>query len=562
MTEPARVRPRFLTNYAPTRSRNRIHPFSRVPVTSQLGDVWQVAAERHPTQMVTVDRPPDIDPSRAVTRMCTGWAELVDEAAAWLQEAGVRAWDRVAVLKANHFDVAVLGCAAARIGAIPALLSGGYGADVAHVLLRRLERPFLVADSAHLDSCGLDKEAVADLTERTVCIDAVGERSDVVSLDDLRGGARATPRMRQPDEPMIITHTSGTTGIPKLVMHSGTSAYALALAETERWPVFRYRRDDVFAYADPFWHERIITGMIAWATVNLRLLMLSDPLAPDVRDLLVEHQPTIVETLPNAYLALEHLARDPVRPFRNVRYYINSFDAIHTRTVRAFLDASERHLPLWIQSWSQSEQGPMVFRPYLRWSVRERGRRPPPTQILGWPVPGFGRLRAVDPDTGRPVRRNEVGLIEISQPGRCIAYVGEQERHDRKRNGHWWNTGDLGVINQFGALRLVDREVDRIPGASAIELEDILLDRLPQATEIVVLPVKDGLHTPVISTVDNTPIDSGCWGQAIADLPRLADPIHIRWEEFPRTATFKVSRARLRERLLPGSQAVGIGHWT
>jgi acyl-coenzyme A synthetase/AMP-(fatty) acid ligase len=194
--------------------------------------------------------------------------------------------------------------------------------------------------------------------------------------------------------------------------------------------------------------------------------------------------------------------------------------------------------------------------------VRRRGRRPPPTQILGWPIPGFTRLRTVDPDTGRSVRRNEVGLIEISQPGRCIGYVGEQERHDRKRNGHWWNTGDLGVINQFGAVRLVDREIDRIPGASAIELEDVLLDRLPQTTEIVVLPVKDGLHTPVVSTVDDTPVDSDCWAKAVAGLPRLADPIHIRWEEFPRTGTFKVARVRLRERLLPGSQAVGRGHWT
>ncbi|NYE39851.1 hypothetical protein [Streptomyces fulvorobeus] len=36
------------------------------------------------------------------------------------------------------------------------------------------------------------------------------------------------------------------------------------------------------------------------------------------------------------------------------------------------------------------------------------------------PVPGFGRLRAVDPVTGRELPRGEVGLIQFSASGRCL----------------------------------------------------------------------------------------------------------------------------------------------
>jgi hypothetical protein len=155
-------------------------------------------------------------------------------------------------------------------------------------------------------------------------------------------------------------------------------------------PVFGLRADDTVAFCDPYCHQRITTGLLAMATVTPRMMMLSEPFGPAVRRLLGDPPPTVVETLPNIYLAWEGLASDPAQVLRNVRVYINSFDAIHTRTIRTFLDASHRRLPVWVQSWSQSENGALVIRPYTRRSVRRRGRRPPPTQVLGWPIPTVG----------------------------------------------------------------------------------------------------------------------------------------------------------------------------
>jgi len=143
-----------------------------------------------------------------------------------------------------------------------------------------------------------------------------------------------------------------------------------------------------------------------------------------------------------------------------------------------------------------------------------------------------------------------------------LAYVGEQQRHDRKRNGWFWNTGDLGVINRWGAVRLVDREIDRIPGASGLELEDVLLDRLPETTEVVVLAVDGQKPVPVLSTADDVPLDPGRWSQATSGMPPLADPIQIGWDQFPRTATWKIRRVALRDQLLSGARPVGEGRWT
>jgi acyl-coenzyme A synthetase/AMP-(fatty) acid ligase len=558
---PKRV-PDFLIDYAPTRYRKRLTPVSRIPATGRIGEVWQVAAERHPHDPVITDRAPDVDPGGSPARNYTQWAELVDELAAALGALGVQAGDRVAVAKRNHLDVALLGSAAARVGAVPALISDNHPPEVMATLLGRLERPFLIVDRQALERMDISAATASRLTERTVCLEAVTGRPDVVAFDSLRNAGPVTPRLRPAGEPMIITHTSGTTGTPKLVMHSAESLYSLALLEAEHWPVFGLRQDDTMAFCEPYCHQRVITGLLTLATVAPKMILMSDPLSPRVRELLIEHAPTFVETLPNIYLAWEALARDPARLFRNVRVYVSSYDAIHTRTVRTFLGATDRRLPLWVQSWSQTEAGSVAFRPYVRRSVRKRGQRPSPTQLLGWPLPTYGKARAVDPDDGRPVPAGQVGLIQYAAPGRCLGYVGEQDRHFRKRTGPWWNLGDMAVINRLGALRLIDREIDRIPGSSSLELEDVLLDRLPETTEVIVLGVAGEQPQPVFSTTGDAPIDPARWQRATANLPALASPVQIKWSEFPRTATWKVRRGALREILRSGASGFGYGTWT
>jgi acyl-coenzyme A synthetase/AMP-(fatty) acid ligase len=217
-------------------------------------------------------------------------------------------------------------------------------------------------------------------------------------------------------------------------------------------------------------------------------------------------------------------------------------------------------MPLWVQSWGQSEAGPITVSFYTRGSVRE-GRAVPVTQNVGRALPVVTRLRTVDPDTGAALRRGQVGLIEIRRRDTCLDYVGERDRYLAKKRDGWWNTGDLGVLGRTGSVRLCDREVDRIPEGSAIELEDRLLDRLPDATEVIVLGVDDGPAVPVLSVAGDT-LDEHAWEAATRDLPPLAQPVVIPWDEFPRTATWKVQRLALRERVLPGTVPVGLGRWT
>jgi acyl-coenzyme A synthetase/AMP-(fatty) acid ligase len=155
-------------------------------------------------------------------------------------------------------------------------------------------------------------------------------------------------------------------------------------------------------------------------------------------------------------------------------------------------------------------------------------------------------VRVVDPETGTPLKAGQAGMIEVATEGRFITYVAEVERANSGRSKNWWRTGDFGYMSPWRCLHMLDRVQDRIAGlSSTLHLEDVLLERLPSLTEIVLVSESSGRPVPVISTHDDSPLDGASWTSATADLPPLAEPVKIRWSEFPRTATWKVRRSVL-----------------
>ncbi len=525
----------------------------------------ELAADKGQGRPVVFDRPLDVAPALGTHLDYRELAELVESASGWLRAAGVEPWDRVAIQKRNHLDILVLASAAARLGAIPALLSPKLDPHAAGVLIDRLNRPVVVSDAETLARNQAGGVDVAALAKRVVAVGAETTRGgpatrQAVSLDELRGAPVPPAFPRGEGEPVLVTHTSGTTGVPKLVQHSVDTIGALMSFETRRWPVVHLRRRDVCGICLSYVHVRSVTGWAAVLHTVPSLVALSEPDLVNVRRLFGRHHPTIVESHPNIYMTWEGLAGDAAAPFSRTRLFISTFDAIHPRTVRTLLDASKRRLPLWAQGWGQSEIGGATVRLYTRRSLRRAGRAKSITRDVGPSIPFTTRVRITHPETGVPVRRGRVGLIEVATPSRCVTYVGEEDRHRRKCWKEWWNTGDLGEQTRWG-VRLLDREVDLIEGASCIELEDTLLDRLPEASEVVVLAAP-GLPVPVVSTHADHPLDPHSWEAATTGLPGLAPPVQVAWSDIPRTATWKVRRFLLREKLLRGLPTIGTGHWT
>lgn len=504
----------------------------------RLGTLFERAAARFPKNLVTLDHTLDVAPELGQRITLAEVSSLVADLASRLWAAGARSGDRVVIYKQHNFDISLLACAVARIGAVPVLLSPKLdGATVAE-LARRVDRPFLVTDQQKLED-----ELPSSISElcRQVLLTR-GSYGDARPLSSFAGAAEVPAVRMAPDDPTMITHTSGTTGIPKLAVHTGRTFQAryrpqAALARLAG------RREPVAIHVS-FVHSRMYTAMPIAVLQGHPLIILAHDDPKTVADLFAEVHPGLIEAHPNAFLLWEELADDPRQPLFNVRYFSSTFDAIHPRTVNRLLKATRRLAPRYIQMYGQSEVGPITVRPYsLRRGAEADGR------CVGVPFPGMTGLRVVSRD-GRPPSPSSPGFIEVRSDGRIVTYLGEDERYQKQLNQGWWRMGDVGYRTKWGCLHLLDREVDLIPGIeSTLAVEDTLFARMDDLIEVVIVPGVNDVPTPVVCTRHDKPLDRGVWEQAVQDLPRMAEPVQWRHQDLPQTATTKIKRLELSRRL-------------
>ncbi|UNS99833.1 AMP-binding protein [Streptomyces tubbatahanensis] len=520
-----------------------------------MGVLFDECATRGVATRFHLDRPFDIGTEEATSYTVPELATLVRRAAGWFAAAGAGPSDRVAIVKPNHWDYDVLACAAVRVGAVPAQLS----ADLPHqslvTLLRRLRPALLVTTAALWEA--LRAAEPPGLAHAVLLLD--GSAPGALGLADVAGIPAPAPYLRHDDEPLVINHTSGTTGVPKLVAHSTRTIIGkLARFETVRYPRIGVRRDDTLLNANAFAHGRTFCWTASALCLDPAEIAILTTQDPDVADpLLRAHPPTLVEALPSAYVRFQPLTARLDNPFRRVRLFISTYDAMHPPTLRAYLRASAHRAPLWMQGWGQTETGPLTFRFHTRRSVAHASE----ARGVGRPVPGKTRLRVVDPDTFRTLGRGRAGLV-LARTSACAAgYVGESERWAAKRHGAWWNTGDLGRLRGDGSVELLDREVDHTPGLSCLRTEDLLENRLPEAAECVLLSPSGRPPLPVVVTQDGL-LDRAAWDRAVRDLPPLGEPVALTWEQVPRTGTGKVRRTALLRQLTGSGATVGSGRWT
>lgn len=513
-----------------------------------IGKLFDWHAEKASSTEVVLDRPFDIAPDGGLEYGAEALARLVADASGWMYAAGVRRGHRVAVIKENHFDVIALSAAAARIGAVAATISAANRPQHLLELLAKLDPKLTLISSAALRSA---ENVGIDLTQfgRTVVIDFDGSpRSGVDLLDEFKGASTPPPNIRADDEMMMITHTSGTTDSPKLVVHSADSNRAGTRLELLPLPFAVNRKTDVGLSSISFAHSRAYAWTAAqfrWAPK--RLVIASRHAVADVERMFAQERPTTVEATPNVFQHWLPLVRRRPELFKQVRYYMNTFDLMHPSIARPFLEASDQPKVLWAHSWGQSETGPIAGSPYtLKKLDKAAGSLNDNMNGMGWAWPGLVRARVADPDTGRSLKRGQVGVLLVKTKSLCLDYLGETDRHEAKRTGDWWNTGDIGYKDALGRIHFLDRAVDAVPGGSATELESLLMQRIPGAVEVIVLTQGQDKPQPVVSTASGSLSDED-WVAATKGLPPLEKPFVMPWEDLPRTSTWKIRRKELRE---------------
>ncbi|SDW78040.1 fatty acid CoA ligase FadD22 [Amycolatopsis xylanica] len=504
--------------------------------SAPLGVLAEYAAGRHgetpflsDTPWALTDRP---------VRTFAEFAAAIEELADRLWAAGVRRTDTVAIVQRNHIEVEAAMLALARIGALPVLLSSMMEVGELLESVAKLDSPTVLVDDFGLARLGASRHALSHLASRVLTWSANAPQW-TIGLGD-REAHLASPR--EASEPFVVTHSSGTTGGPKLAAHSARSLFGM-VAPMILILKTQYSKKDLNAKHLSFVHARTCAGTLASLETAIPMLSLCDPDPASVKEQLLLHKPTSLETHPNIFIHWERLTEDPDRPFASVQRFISTFDAMHPRTVRTLLGASDDPGAHYLQAYGQTESGPISLRIVGR--ADAGGYSPRNVGFPGGPI----RIRVVD-EAGAEVPAGETGYIETRSPGRMLGYLGGDD--PMIPADAWWPMGDIGRVGADGSLELLDRIVEHVEGTeSLLEREDQLLDRLPELVELVLVKTESGDGVFAVACVR---AGEECTAERFQDAAKEvglgAIPVRFwDWEALPLTGSYKVRRGVLRQRL-------------
>ncbi|MDX1705161.1 long-chain-fatty-acid--CoA ligase FadD [Pseudidiomarina sp.] len=110
---------------------------------------------------------------------------------------------------------------------------------------------------------------------------------------------------------------------------------------------------------------------------------------------------------------------------------------------------------------------------------------------IGVPLPSTD-MRVVDVDTGELVAQGESGELQVRGPQVMVGYLNRPDETEKVMTDGWFMTGDIGLMNENGFFKIVDRKKDMIlvSGFNVYpnEIEDVISDH-PKVLEVAAIGV-------------------------------------------------------------------------
>jgi fatty-acyl-CoA synthase len=170
-------------------------------------------------------------------------------------------------------------------------------------------------------------------------------------------------------------------------------------------------------------------------------------------------------------------------------------------------------------------------------------------------------LIVMDPETMTPVPADGETMGEVMFKGNVVmkGYLKNEQTTQEALKGGWFHSGDLGVVETDGYIKLKDRSKDIIisggENISSIEVEDILYKHPSVMFAAVVAKPDDKWGETPCAFVELLPDSKEVTEQEIINFCRdnLANfkcPRHVVFGPVPKTSTGKIQKFKLREQIV------------
>ncbi len=479
-----------------------------------------------------------------------------------VQRHGIGRRDPVAVYVTSSADVVLNFLALTWLGAIPALMNGSMPPEIA-------------VDTS--GGCALRGDY-----RRRPCRDGRADLGAPVLGDAAETGTgdpgRAPAHFRHhPDDPVAITHSSGTTRMPAAVVHSHQSLFAAVRAvrlteprqhgpvrEMSAFPAGAYRWDH---HPQRGAVQRIRAAVPVGAGRRVRPQRRGD------LDAIERWRPTAVFGFAVTW---SELARYDLtaRDVSSVRFWSNSGDCAHEAHIRRLVAVGSHH--------ARGNDGEVVSLPGSRFNdtlgstemgyggfgISHRPGTERYNRCVGKAQP-FAEIILVDPHTGHEVPAGRVGMVAMKSPTLALGYWNDSVNTFRTRLNGYYLTGDLMYRDADGYFYHVDRVSDALDlgGGNWLytaQSEEHILKRCPDVRDCTVLAGRadDGSLVIEVLLLLAPGADAGAdreaevraaLGEVSAAVPSRV--MTIADEEMTYGATGKVRKFLMREQMLADAGA-------
>lgn len=395
--------------------------------------------------------------------------------AAWYEQVGIEQKDPVGLYLEDSIAYFIHFLALTYIGAIPVLVNGNLSAEIAVQFFKRVNTTIVISHGEKIKNL--------KVTASELNLDY-----DILNLDDINFTPK-TPKYshrHHDSDPVLLAHTSGTTGIPKAVQFNHHGFFFGVGQQLKK------QFGERVMSALPHSHSSAISIVMSTLLRGALLKIQTQKLPLEVFASITEFQADMFISFPKI---LVDMCRHDLNEYdlSTISYWLSTGDANHEPHIRKLIaQGSYKYKDkqvsgsIFIDNLGSSEFGFAAFRNLHFPGSNSYNRK------IGLPFEWVEA--AILDEYGNKKEPGETGYLGVKSPSVTAGYWNNTYLTEKNRLHGYWLTGDLAYQNENGVFYHVDRIPDVIcteqGNLYSCQTEELILKNFPEVFDCSIFAIK------------------------------------------------------------------------